>query len=271
MGIGRGSVDARIERGLLHVVHRGTYSVGHRLLDRNGRWMAAVLACGPGAVLARRSAGQLWHLVPAYSGFPEVIRRTSSHHPRVRVFRVSLREDEVAVIEGIPVTSVFRTMLDLAAVLKPRELERAWNEMKVRDLTDRLSMAELLARHRGRRGTVALRALVGSTAPEGITRNKFEERFVALLDVHGLPRPRLNATLSLRGRFYEIDCLWPSQRLAFELDSREVHATDRAFESDRQRDRVLLAEGYRTGRVTWRQLRDEPAAVAADLRRALSG
>jgi hypothetical protein len=161
-------------------------------------------------------------------------------------------------------------MLDLAGVLDQRQLERAWNELKIRGHTDRVPMAELLARHRGKRGTVALRALLGSAKPEGITRNDFEEAFVALLDAHCIPRPRLNAPLFLRGRFYEIDCLWEAQRFAIELDSREVHATPRAFEADRQRDRVLLAEGYRTGRVTWRQLRDEPNEIVADLRRSLS-
>jgi very-short-patch-repair endonuclease len=178
--------------------------------------------------------------------------------------------DETAKRDRIPVTSPFRTMLDLAAILEPRQLERAWNELKVRGHSDRVPMAALLARHRGRRGTVGLRALLGSTEPEGITRNDFEEAFVALLDVHRLPRPRLNATLWLRGRFYEIDCLWEPQRFAVELDSREVHATPRAFEADRRRDRVLLAEGYRTGRVTWRQLHSEPAEVIADLCAALS-
>jgi very-short-patch-repair endonuclease len=178
--------------------------------------------------------------------------------------------DEVVVRDGIPVTSVFRTVVDLAPVLDTRQLERAWNEVKVRGHADRVPMVEMLARHKGKRGMSALRSLLGSTVPEGITRNDFEEAFVALLDSHGLPRPRLNATLSLRGGFYEIDCLWPSQRLALELDSRGVHGTPRAFESDRRRDRVLLAEGYRTSRVTWRQLHDEPEAVIADLRDALA-
>ena len=167
-------------------------------------------------------------------------------------------------------TSVFRTAVDLAGVLRTRELERVWNEVKLKGLTDRVPMDDLMARHRGKRGTSALRALLGSTKPEGITRNDFEEAFVALLDANGLPRPRLNATLFLRGRFYEVDCLWEDRRLVFELDGREVHGTDAAFESDRQRDRVLLAEGYRTGHITWRHLRDEPADVVSDLRRALS-
>jgi very-short-patch-repair endonuclease len=103
----------------------------------------------------------------------------------------------------------------------------------------------------------------------GVTRNDFEEGFLALLEEHGLPRPRLNATLALRGRFLEIDCLWERRRVALELDGRSVHGTARNFETDRQRDRVLVAEGWRTMRVTWWQLRDEGDAIASDLRRAL--
>jgi very-short-patch-repair endonuclease len=114
-----------------------------------------------------------------------------------------------------------------------------------------------------------LRELLADKEPGGITRNDFEERFVAFLDCNGLPRPRFYATIALRGRFFEADCLWEAQRLMVELDGRAVHATDRAFESDRQRDRILLAEGWRSTRITWRQLRDEPEAIAVDLRRTL--
>ena len=234
--------------------------------------MAAVLACGPGAVLSHRAAACLRGLMPPRDAHPEVTvpRGRRARRPGIACREADLRADEVDEIDGIPVTSVFRTVLDLAGVLRARELERVWNEVKVKRLTDSVPMDQLLARHRGKRGTATLQALLGSTKPEGITRNEFEEAFVALLDANGLPRPRLNATVFLRNRFYEIDCLWQSERLALELDGREVHGTDCAFESDRQRDRVLLAEGYRTSHVTWRQLRDEPAEVIADLRGALS-
>ena len=92
---------------------------------------------------------------------------------------------------------------------------------------------------------------------------------MALVDSRGIRRPRMNADLAMRGRFFEIDALWETERVAVELDSRGVHGTDRNFESDKQRDRILLAEGWRTIRVTWRQLQDEPDEVAADLRKAL--
>ena len=232
--------------------------------------MAAVLAFGPDAVLSHRSAGQLWGLVPRSAIRPEVTRPGFVRgRPGIVVHRSAIPGDERTVVDGIPVTTVPRAMLDLAALLSERQLEQAWNEMEVRRLTDRLSVPDLLERHPGRRGAANLSALIASKAPGGVTRNDLEEGFVALVDAHHLPRPRLNAPLWLRGRFYEIDCLWERQRLALELDGRDVHRTDQAFEADRQRDRVLMAEGWRTGRVTWRQLHDEPAAIAADLRAAL--
>ncbi|HMI80167.1 MAG TPA: DUF559 domain-containing protein [Solirubrobacterales bacterium] len=173
------------------------------------------------------------------------------------------------VEDGIPVTSPFRTVFDLAAVLDARGLERVFHEAEVREMRDRVSLPVLLERYPGRRGTQNLRALLGSPEPVGFTRNDFEEAFVALVDAHGLPRPRMNADLALRGRFFEIDALWERERVAVELDSRTVHATRKRFESDRQRDRILLAEGWRTMRVTWRQLQEEPEAIVADLRLAL--
>jgi very-short-patch-repair endonuclease len=186
------------------------------------------------------------------------------------VIRGSLPADEIEVVDGIPVTSPSRTLFDLAAVQTNRQLERAMNEARVRRLASRLSLPQLLERYPRRRGAAKVRGLLGSKRPGGITRNDFEELFVAFLDANGLPRPRLNATLAIRGRFLEPDCVWDQQRLLLELDGREVHGTDEAFEGDRERDRILLAEGWRSTRVTWRQLHDEPAAIAADLRRLLT-
>ncbi|HEX3042244.1 MAG TPA: DUF559 domain-containing protein [Solirubrobacterales bacterium] len=173
------------------------------------------------------------------------------------------------MIDGIPVTSVFRTVFDLAAVLDLRGLERAWHEAEVQGLRDRVSLPVLLERYPGRRGARNLRVLLEAPEPIGFTRNDFEEAFVAFVDEYGLRRPRMNGTLAMRGRFFEIDALWEDERVAVELDSRSVHETNKNIEGDKQRDRILLAEGWRTVRVTWRQLRDEPDEIAADLRMAL--
>lgn len=232
--------------------------------------MAAVLACGPKAVLSHRSAGQLWGLVPRTGSIPEVTRRVSS---RVRTglvaHRSQLPADEVEVVDGIPVTSVSRTLLDLAAVLSRTHLERALNEVEVRQLTSPLSVPDLLRRHPGRRGAAALREVLGEGA-YGITRLELERRFSALVDTYRLPRPRRNAQVAVRGRFFEVDCLWQRQRVVVELDGRAVHGTRRAFETDRERDRILIAEGWLPMRVTWRQLQDEPEVIVSDLRRLLA-
>jgi very-short-patch-repair endonuclease len=266
----RDAIATRLGRRHLHEVHLGVYLVGTRRIGRRGRWMAAVLASGEGAALSHRSAARFWQLLPPAVEWVDV----TSPGRRVRregivSHRSSLREDEWLVEEKIPVTSPFRTIFDLAAVLKLRELERAFHEAEVRGLRDRVSLPMLLERYPGRRGCRNLWALLESGEPVGFTRNDFEEAFVAFVDAYSLRRPRMNGTLALRGRFFEIDALWEDERVAVELDSRSVHGTNKNFESDKQRDRILLAEGWRTVRVTWRQLHEEPDEVAADLRLAL--
>jgi hypothetical protein len=182
-----------------------------------------------------------------------------------------LPDDEVEMVDAIPVTSVSRTLLDLAAMLSERGLERAMNEAEVRGLTSRLSLPDLLERYPRRRGSAVLRDLLGNDdALSGVTKYELEVRFATFIDDHGLPRPRRNADLAVRGRFFEVDCLWPAQRLIVELDGRAVHGTRQAFEADRERDRLLLADGWRVTRVTWRQLRDDAPAIAADLKAMLA-
>lgn len=270
MGFSNRAIDRRLERSQLHEVFRGVFVFGSRRISRKGRWMAAVLASGGGAVLSHRSAARFWRLLPPAAEWVDVTRAGRRvRRDGIVSHRADLQDDEWLVEDGIPVTSPFRSIFDLAAVVSKRELERAWHEAEVRQLTDRVSLPILLERYPGRRGTRTLRELLGSDEPVGITRNEFEEAFLALIDAHGLPRPRMNADLSLRGRFIEIDALWKRYRLAVELDSRGVHGTKKRFESDRQRDRILVAEGWKTMRVTWWQLRDEPDEIATDLKLAL--
>lgn len=272
LGWSRDVIKRRIARGVLHPLHRGVYAYGHRAITVEGRWMGAVLAFGPDAVLSHRSAGQLWGIVPRSRIQPEVTRpRHARGRPGLVVHQDSIPADEVGRRWGIAVTSVPRTMLDLAATRSEREVERAWNEMEVRGYTDALSVPDLLRRHPGRPGSVVLSRLAGGeTLPVGITRNDFEEAFLALIDRHGLPRPRMNAHIALRGRFYEIDCFWEAQRVAIELDGGAVHKTRKAFNDDRERDRILTAEGFTANRVTWDHLHNTPQELADDLRKILT-
>jgi very-short-patch-repair endonuclease len=271
LGMGEGAIESRVKRGRLHRFHRGVYVVGYRRINRKGRWMAAVLASGSGTCLSRRSAARLWQLMPPGDEWVEV---TSPPPSRARRRGIVCHEgvlavDERLIVDAIPVTSPFRTVFDLAAVLKLRELERVWHEAEVRELRDRVSLPMLLGRYPGRRGSRNLRTLLEAEVPVGFTRNDFEEAFLVLVDASGLRRPRMNADVALRGRFYEVDALWREERVAVELDSRSVHGTKKRFESDRQRDQILAAEGYRTVHVTWRQLQKEPGEIVADLRMAL--
>ncbi len=271
LGLGRGAIENRIARGRLRRVQWGVYAVGHRQMSRESRWMAATLSAGPGAVLSHRSAGSLWRILPYMSILPEVTKGTrcqarSGLKPHCGV----LRGDEITNVGGIPVTSPPRTVLDIAASSTMGELERALNEMEVRGITDELSIPDLLERYPRKRGSAKLRGLLDDRAEaRGITRSRLEERFAALLARSDLPRPQLNAGLAMRGRFFEVDCLWREQRVVVELDGIQAHGTDLAFEKDRERDRLLIAEGWRVARVTWRQLRDDAPSVLADLRRVL--
>jgi very-short-patch-repair endonuclease len=234
--------------------------------------MAAVLACGEGAVLSHRSAARMWGVFPYEPGWVEVSRppKVGSKNHKIVLHQSRLGPDEVTEVEGIPITSIFRTIFDLAAVVSKREVERAFHETEVRQLTDGVSLPQLLERYPGRRGAATVRAILASGEPPGITQNDFEERFVAFLDDHGIPRPRFNATLPIRERLLRPDCMWTEARLIAELDGQAVHGTGHAFENDRWRDRTLLVEGWRSMRITWVQLRDEPEEIAADLKEALA-
>ena len=140
----------------------------------------------------------------------------------------------------------------------------------MRGLTDVLSVTDLLERYPGRHGSVVLRAILAEEEQvRGITREELEERFTAVLAATDLPRPRRNVDLAVGRRFFEVDCLWPEQRLVVELDGRATHGTERAFEGDREKDRLLLVDGWQVIRITWRQLRDDAPAVIADLHRLL--
>ncbi len=270
-GIDRKAIEVRLKRNRLHRLHAGVYAVGHPVIGTRGRWSAAVLAGGQDAVLSHRAAGQLWELLPWTTLFVEVTRpRSSRGRSRIKFHRATVPADERTVVDGIPVTSMPRTILDLGSVLDRRLLERAINEAEVLGLTDPLSVPDLLVRHRGRRGPAVLRAIFGDReASRGVTANTFEALFAGLVDEYALPTPRFNAELAIRGRFFKVDAMWEAQKVIVELDGRAAHGTQSAFENDRQRDRLLLLAGWRIVRITWLQLRDTPEVIAADLRELL--
>jgi predicted transcriptional regulator of viral defense system len=266
LGLGHRAIDHRVACGRLHVVHHGVYAVGHRRLTRQGHWMAAVLAAGPEAVLCRRAAAALWDLRRSAQTRIEVSTpHRRRHRPGIEVHRVRLQPDEMTVIDGIPVTTVARTLLDLAAVLPRPQLERAIERAEALRLAERVSLDALLRRRRGHRGTAALRETLEKDVHPALTRSELEDRFLNFLGAHDLPRPEVNTLVE----GLEVDFLWRAQGLVVEVDGRETHGTRAAFERDRERDRILQAHGWRVVRITWRQLHEAPDAVAADLARLL--
>jgi hypothetical protein len=178
------------------------------------------------------------------------VPRSARSRPGIEFHEAAVARDELTTLSCIPVTTVPRTLLDLAAVVSRRDVERAINQAEVLRLSDALSLADLVARYPGRRGIAAVRAIlatggIGST----ITRSELEDRFLAFLDRAGLPRPQVNGSVSAGGRWIEGDCVWRARRLIVELDGHAFHTTAAAFERDRSRDRALQAGGWRVVRV----------------------
>jgi hypothetical protein len=236
--------------------------------------MAAVLALGDGAVLSHRSAAALWGL-RGVAGRPihVTLPSKSRHVPGIR--RHSSRclpPDEVTVHDGIPVTSVPRTIFDCAGGGDVDLVENLIRQAERRpECRDRLSIPDLLERYPRRRGARVLRLALArlEESPPGPAESPLEERFLPFLRAYGLPIPRLNEWIDLGARRYKVDCRWPGTREIVELDGWGSHGSRSAFRDDRERDRRLRVAGYGLTRISWAQLDDEPAAIAADLRALL--
>ena len=234
-GVGRGSIARRVEAGWLVPLHRGVFQVGPTL-GSWGREMAAVLACGDGAMLSHQSAGAVW-------GFTERGREVHVTAPTRRRSRPGLRVHRTAslnaaVHNGLPLTTPARTLKDLARTLAPNELDRAKEQAHI----------------------LGLVIPDGDRFPE-FTRSEGEQRLKALCKAARLPAPRMNARVA----GWEVDAFWPAERLVVEVDGYKYHRTPRRFESDRRKDAALTVAGYRVVRITWRRLRHEPHSVSAQL------
>ncbi len=267
-GVTKEQIDGRLRSGGLHPIHRGVYAVGHTAITRRGRWMAAVLASGDEAVLSHRSATALYGAWGSGAGeihvtVPRKVRSALS----IRRHFSMLPEDEREIVDGIPVTSAARAVLDLAAEKGEAAAESALRELEYLGIYGAVSLPALLARHPNHRGAQACREALDHLRddPGGRLRSNLEERFIAFLDAENIPRPRLNYWLSIGDDRFQVDCFWPRARLVGELDGFKAHGTRRAFGSDRRRDRKLGVAGYRVVRITEDQIRNEPDALAEDL------
>lgn len=271
MGVSRREIERRLTAARLHLLHRGVYAVGHRALSREAHWMAAVLACGTGAVLSHRSAAAHWGF-RGYSGARIDVTAASKSRSKGAIRRhwAHLLPDELSEHERIPVTTVPRTIFDLANELTAQAVESALRQCEYLRLYDALSLWDLLERYPRHRGSKAIRTALASLGQTGgEPHSRLEERFLVFLDAQRLRRPNLNAWLEAGGQRYQVDCLWPDHKLIAELDSWKAHGTRSAFQSDKSRDRRLLRAGYRTTRVTRHQLEHEGDELAADLRALL--
>ena len=264
LGLGTRGISDWVRAGRLIRLHRGIYALGHDRLRSEGRWLAAVLACGEGAVLSHRDAAQLWELrksnsalidvtVPSQNG--RVVRKGIQVHRSRR-----LAVEEVTLRGGIPVTTVARTLLDLADVLPKQALRRAVTEAEYRDILDTTTLTAVVENNPGRRGAKLRDATEGK---RHWTRSPLEERFLDLLARHGVEEPETNVRLD----GYEVDFLWRRVGLVVELDGLAAHATRAAVLRDRERDRVLWRRGLRTMRLTSEAL-DVEEEVLRDLAQA---
>jgi hypothetical protein len=256
LGLGERAVQQRAQVGRVRRVHRGVYAVGHAPLRREGRWLAAVLACGEGAVLSHVSAAAHWGLLQIDATLIEVTTPVSRRGTAgVRRHRSrSLIARDTTNHQGIPVTTVPRTLLDLAASIPAHRLERALAQAERLQLYDHRAIEDLIARSNGHRGRTLL---TQATAVEPkFTRSELEAWFLALVREIELPEPLVNETLSAPDHpRLEVDFCWPSQRLIVELDGWDTHHTRAAFEQDRRRDAALQSAGWRVLRFTRRENR----------------
>lgn len=269
MGLDRGRIDRRIASGHLRPVHRGVYAVGHRRLPRGGRYQAAVLAV-EGSALSHGSAADLWAVRPSVATLTHVSVATRAGRRRqsgIVIHRVALSPADRTVHEGIATTTLARTMVDLAASLTARAVERALGEAAYLGIYDGIALAAAIERNVGRPGAARLAAiLAGAEAPSTRTVSALEELVLCACDSAGLPRPQVNARV---GR-YECDFVWADQRVVVETDGWRAHRSRAAFERDRDKATSLQAAGWTVLRFTWRQVEGAPATVVERVRAVLA-
>lgn len=267
-GYSEAAIDRMIQTGSLHGVHRGVYAVGHRVLYAHGRCLAAVLACGPSASLSHSSAAWLWGFFPTCSRPIHVTVPTRGHGVSgIELHHApALTDEDRTNQEGITVTSVPRTLLDLAAAVPRRRLERAIERSEQLGVFDLRAVDSLLARVRGHHGCGRLKRVLADYRDPVFTRSELERRFLGLVREAGLPEPSVNTFVA----GHELDMYWPERRFAVELDGYEYHRTRAAFERDHIREEELKLASIEMIRFTAFRIDREPKTVVRRLRYLLS-
>lgn len=266
LGYSREAISAEVTAGRLHRIHRGVYAVGHTALSRHGQCLAAVFGGGPHAVLSHRSAAWLWGLTGRWTLPVETTGPSRrAHRSAIRIHSaVSLAAEDRRLTEGIPTSSVARTLLDFAAS-DPFYLSTALDRGSRLGILDLIEIDSLIARSKGFRGVARLREALEIHRTPAFTRSGLERHFLALVQGAGLPPPAMN--LFVEG--YELDAYWPDARFAIELDTYDYHGSPTAFEEDRIRQEDLKLAGIEMTRITGSRLQREPTAVMKRLKRLL--
>lgn len=260
-GISRREIERRLGKGVLLREFRGTYRVGHRAASVEARYMAAVLACGDGAVLSGRAAGHLLRLLKGSPPPPEVTAPTERCIVGIRVHRS--RRRQAATFRGIPVTTVAQTLVDLAGDLGESDLARACHEAGVLHHTTPAQVEAVLTRYPNSPGAGRLRRVMRGEVR--VTLSTLERRFLAVLRDARLPLPSTNRPAGGR----RVDCRWPEQRLTVELDSYGYHGSRHAWEQDRRREREAHARGDDFRRYTHGDVFEHPRQMLRELREVL--
>jgi very-short-patch-repair endonuclease/predicted transcriptional regulator of viral defense system len=265
LGMTASGARKRAANGRLHRIHRGVYAVGHPRLTKHGRWLADVMAYGPRALLSHRSGAGLWNVRADNRARTDVSvpGPSARSRPGIEVHRsVTLTPADATIVDGIPCTTLARTLLDLAEVVSPRSLERAIEQAEVLRLFDLRAVEEVLARANGRRGAAKLRAVLAGLEEPALTDTEVEERFLALCRAASLPSPEVNQWLNIDDEpAIKADFLWRAERVVIETDGWESHGTRQAFERDRRRDERLKLAGYQPLRFTRRRIVSDPSGV----------
>jgi very-short-patch-repair endonuclease len=243
-------------------VHRGVYRVGHRAPSIEARYLAAVMACGEGALLSGGAAAHLFGLLKGSAPPPEVTTRTTRRVPGVRTRR-SRQLDDATTWCAIPVTTVARTLTDLARDLPLDALARACHEAGVLHRTTPKEVQAVLAQRPNTPGARNLHSILrGDTR---VTLSKLEKRFLQLLRQEGLALPQTNRPAGGR----RVDCRWPDRNLTIELDSYQFHHSRHAWEQDRRREREARARGDEFRRYTYADVFEDRAQMLTELRALL--
>lgn len=262
VGLSADAIDHRIATARLHPVAVGVYAVGRPGLSQHGRWMAAVLACGPAAVLSHDSAATLWGVRGAHGSTVTVTVPPSAcrRRPGVTAHRRSLEPHEREQIHRIPVTSIHRTLVDIAVQLSRDDLEAAINAADKHDLTTPTQLRAALEEHAGRPGVAILRAVLDRRT-FALTDSQLERRFLPIARRAGLTRPQTGRRLN----GFKVDFHWPELGLVVETDGLRYHRTPAQQARDRLRDQAHTAAGLTPLRFTHAQVRYEPGHVERTL------